>query len=137
MPQDNELVDETENPDFVETIKRRVIKDISNAEDFLSIYMDWCKDMHAAYHSSEKYVNLRKKNKMAVTWIQEDVDQFRAEATDKLWYNGRPCRIVGRDDNDKPDAEAKQMFMDYQDIEQRILLLALNKKEKNWIFIAL
>ena len=117
---DNEQIDETENPDFLETIKRKVNKDITNSEDFLSGYRDWCKDMHAIYHSSEKYTSLRKKNKMAVTWVQEDIDQFRAEATDKLWYNSRPCRIVGREDTDKADAEAKQLFMDYQDVEDNI-----------------
>lgn len=120
MVHDNEQVDETENPDFIETIKRKVVKDIINSEDFLSTYRDWCKEMHATYHSSEKYTSLRKKNKMAVTWIQEDIDQFRAEATDKLWYNSRPCRIIGREDADKADAEAKQLFMDYQDVEDKM-----------------
>jgi len=86
----------------------------------MTAHRDWSKDMHEAYHASEKYVNLRKKNLMPVTWIQEDVDAFRAEARDKLFYSGRPCRIVGREEQDKDDAEAKQVFMDYQDAEDKI-----------------
>jgi hypothetical protein len=111
------IQEEKITPDFLENLRLRIVDDYAKAKEFMGTYHEWCKQKHADYHASEKYTDLRVKNKIPVTWTQEDVDTFAADSQDKLWFSGRPCRIVGREEEDKLDAEAKQAFQDYQDEE--------------------
>ena len=71
--------------------------------------------MHYFYYNAQNYEVLKSKNKFPSTAIQEDVDQFVADARDKLFYANRPCTLYGREESDKGDAEAKQEMMNYQD----------------------
>lgn len=105
---------------FLDNLKLRINADFEAGKRFMKDYHAKMIVWHQAYHASERYTDLRSKNRMPVTWIQEDVDTFKADARDKLFYTGRPCRIVGREEDDKADAEAKQDFMDYIDDQDDI-----------------
>lgn len=102
---------------FEERMKLRVSADLREGELYLAEYHSWCKDMFRFYHNAQNYEELKKKNKFPSTAIQEDVDQFIADARDKLFYVDRPCTLFGREETDKADAEAKQEMMNYQDEE--------------------
>ncbi|MCK5018534.1 MAG: hypothetical protein KAS32_15850, partial [Candidatus Peribacteraceae bacterium] len=102
---------------FEERMLRRVMDDEKDGEHYLARYHEWCKQMYYFYFNAQNYDELKKKNLFPSTAIQEDVDQFVADARDKLFYANRPCTIYGREEADKADAEAKQDMMNYQDDE--------------------
>ena len=112
---------ETEAPQdpilFEERMMRRVLDEEKEGEQYLLPYHNWCKEMHRYYYNAQNYDDLKEKNLFPSTAIQEDVDQFVADARDKLFYANRPCTIYGREDDDKADAEAKQNMIAYQDDE--------------------
>lgn len=110
-----ESPEEQQAPTFEEKILARVRKDLANAHQFVDEYHRWCTDMHGFYHSGRQYVNLRKKNLFPSAEIQEDVDTFVADTRDKIFYAGTACRLIGREDTDKKDAEAKQQMLIYHD----------------------
>ena len=115
----DEEVAETALP-FIEQMEKRVSSDFADAKQNLSSFHCWCVDMHGFYHSGRDYVNLRKRNQFPASEIQEDVDMMTADMRDKFFYAGEPCTIVGREDTDRADAEAKQDYMNYLDEEDDV-----------------
>jgi hypothetical protein len=117
---EEETPEEQQASTFEEKMLVRVRQDFADSEQFLSEYHRWCTDMHGFYHSGRKYVNLRQKNLFPSAEIQEDVDTFVADTRDKIFYAGTACRLIGREDTDKDDAEAKQQMMIFQDEQNGI-----------------
>jgi hypothetical protein len=78
--------------------------------------------MHTFYNRAQDYCDddLKKDKKFPSTIIQEDVDIFVADARDKITSTGRPCNVVGREEEDKDDAVAKQGHLDFQDEQDEI-----------------
>lgn len=107
--------DETTAFPFEERVKQEAINDEKEGKIYLDSYHKWCLEINQFYHNAQNFKSLKESNKFPSTAIQEDVDQFVADARDKLFYADRPCTIFGREDSDKEDAEAKQEMMDYQD----------------------
>lgn len=110
--------DAPEGLTFEDKMLDRVKEGIEAGESHLRGFHRECVSMHSAYHNAREYEGLRKKNKFPVPVLQKCIDCFVADTQDKLWYAGEPCSFVPREDNDKPDAEAKQGMMTYQDDEE-------------------
>lgn len=105
---------------YEEKIAQMVRDDFAAAKTWCDEYHEWCVEMDGLYHNARNYDGLKRKNRFPDTSIQEDIDHFVADARFKLFNGARPCAIVGREETDKKDAEAKQEFQDYQDAEDQI-----------------
>jgi hypothetical protein len=112
--------DEEISPSFEEEMKRRVRDDFNNAKQFLTRYHKSCQEVYETYHNSGDYENLRKKNRFPVPFLQHQVDVATSYMMDKLWYKGRPCTVVGREETDKKDASAKQDMLAWQDYKDKM-----------------
>lgn len=112
--------DENLEPSFEEGLIQRVRKDYDSAGKFLKAFHDMCYTVYSLYHNSSKYEDMKTKNRFPVPFFQEQVDNFVAYMMDKLFYKNRPCTVVGVEETDKADAEAKQSMLDWQDYKDRI-----------------
>ena len=102
---------------YEERIRNKITKDFNDAETFLRSYHDYCRDAYEMYNNARTYESLRKNHRFPSPLVQQHIDDFVANLMDKIWYNNRPCTIVGREETDKADAHAKQEMMNYQDYE--------------------
>lgn len=92
-----------------------VKQDYKNAKTHLHDFHRKCNEVHEMYHNAKKYTDLKTQSQFPIPFLQQTVDQFKGDLQDKLHYANRPCQLVGREDTDKADAEAKQQMMEYQD----------------------
>ena len=131
MPEPREtMIDEPDespvfdNNDYEEIMKRRVMADFENAKTFLDEFHRQCVGSYKHYFSASQYRDMRKHNKFPVPFFQQMVDDFVSDTSDKLFYKQQPCTVVGVEETDKGDADAKQdlfKWLDYKDnIEGKI-----------------
>lgn len=107
---------------FEQRMLRRVNSDYEEAGQFLDTIHAMCRDNYAAYHNAPTYEDLRKKNRFPMPTMQVLVDQYVAHITDKLFYANKPCTVVGVEESDKPDADAKQDMIAWQDNQDGMFL---------------
>ena len=112
--------EESTSVSFEEVMLKRVTRDFTDSKDFLRDVHRRCVSAHAAYHNASTYEDLRKKNRFPMPVIQRLVDTFVAHNQDKLFYAGKPCTVIGVEDADERDAEAKQEMMKWQDYKDHI-----------------
>jgi hypothetical protein len=72
------------------------------------------------YNNSARLEELKVTSAFPLPIAQQLCDQLRSYMLDKLYFAERPCRIVGTEDQDKQDAEAKQAMSDWQDYRDDI-----------------
>ena len=94
---------------------QRILQEFGQAKEYMRDAHDEYRDNWKAYHASSEYQNLRKKHKFSMPLMQEICDQFVSIVLDKFWFTNKPVTIVPVEDSDKPDAQAKQDLMDWQD----------------------
>lgn len=116
----DETGDEQEGNTFEEKLKRRVNADFMSAKEFLYSYHKDCLEVYQQYHNAENFDSLNSSNKFPVPFMQEQIDMFVADTMDKLYFKNRPVRVIGREETDKADADAKQAMLDYQDAEDNV-----------------
>lgn len=102
-------------PDFEARMLRRVCEDFTGASAYRDDLNKVIKLHEQQYHNARYYAELRKVNAFPVPIGQQLTDQLIATMIDKIAFAGRPCRVLGVEESDKADAEAKQAFMDWQD----------------------
>lgn len=107
---------------FEARMVQRVVDDFEAAKRFMGPIHDQCDEAYEAYHNARKYKSMTKSKRFPVPVIQTLVDQFVAYVYDKLFYASKPCTVVGFEDTDDADAEAKQDMMTWQDRQERMTL---------------
>ena len=112
--------DERDMESYPERMLKRCQTDFANAKTFLTKFHAACVASYEWYHNAQRYEDLKTKSRFPVPFFQQQVDTFAAYILDKLFYKNRPCTVVGREDTDKEDANAKQELMAYQDDRDRI-----------------
>lgn len=104
-------------PLFEQEMLDRVKRDLIRAEDHMEPYHTRWKEQAALYFNANQYDTLRKMNLFPMPMTQELTDQLVAQLRDKLFYANRPCTVVGVEETDKADADAKQEMIDWQDFK--------------------
>jgi len=112
--------EDVDGDSFIEKMRERVKVDFKEAEQFLNSFHHRCVDAFTEYHNAANYESLRKVNKFPYPLLQTLVDTFVSHVLDKLFYRNRPCTIVGVEQTDEADAEAKQDMMNWQDYQDNI-----------------
>ena len=105
---------------YEEKLRSLVSKDFSNAKSFLHDVHNQCVESYQSYYNAQSYEDLRKENRFPVSMTQRRVDEFKGNMLDKIFYKNRPCTIIGREETDKEDADAKQEMLDYHDYQDKI-----------------
>jgi hypothetical protein len=118
---DTELYEgDNAQPSYEEKMLKRVSDNLSSAKTFLKDFHQQYVDRHKLYFNALSYDDLKKENEFPTSFMQEQVDSFVGYVMDKLFYKHRPCTVVGVEDTDKADAEAKQSLMDWQDYRDKM-----------------
>lgn len=115
-----EEVQQFDREAFESALVKEWAEDFTAAQRFLDPFHKACVDAYERYHNALQYENLKKSNKFPTTLYQEQIDNFVSYVMDKLFYKNRPCTVVGTEDTDQPDADAKQEMLDWQDYKDRI-----------------
>jgi|GEM_PF-4995255 len=100
---------------FEAKIIQRVMADFAEAEEWLREVHQSCFEAFEAFHNARSYADLKKKNQFPMPIVQTNVEQYVSHLMDKLMYAGKPCTVIGVEEGDKEDAEAKQEMMAFQD----------------------
>lgn len=93
----------------------RIKNDFNEAKQFLGPLHRKCTEAYEAYHNAGSYEDLKRKNRFPMPIVQKFVDKFVSHTIDKMFYADKPCTVVGVEETDKADAEAKQEMMQWQD----------------------
>lgn len=112
--------EESEELSFEEALTQRVERDFADAKQYLDGYHRWCNEARNMYFNAKDYIDLRLKNVFPIPLVQEFTDQFVAHIRDKLFYANRPATVVGMEETDKGDADAKQEVMNWQDYKDKL-----------------
>ena len=107
-------------PVYEERMRKRVTDDYGSAKTFLKPFHDQCVERHKLYFNALSYEDLKKADEFPTSFMQQEIDQFVSYMQDKTFYKSRPCTVVGVEDTDKADAEAKQRLMDWQDYRDKM-----------------
>ena len=107
---------------FEAAMLQRVKSDFQEAGQFLKTMHGNMVEAFEAYHNARSYEDLRKKNRFPMPIVQKLVDQFVAHILDKMFYANKPCTVVGVEEADKADAEAKQEMIAWQDRKDKITI---------------
>ena len=104
-------------PFWEDEVIRKVLKDYERAKKYVEPYHRECLERYEHYRASQSGQNMSDKGarKFPDPFTTEQVDTFRSLMMDKLFRQGKPCTIYGREKTDKRDAEAKQSMFDYLD----------------------
>lgn len=105
---------------FEELMVARVVHDFEKAEQFRRLDQQRVSDYDHQYHNALYYQELSDHKEFPVPIGQQTCDSLKAHLSDKLFYAGRPCRIVGVEESDAPDADSRQLFMDWLDYRDNI-----------------
>ena len=100
---------------FEQEMLRIVQRDYKAGLKFMDKFYRACNMAYQAYYSANQYTDLRKKNKFPMPFFQDQIDTFVDYMMDKIYYKDQPCTIVGTEETDKGDANAKQALFNWQD----------------------
>lgn len=108
---------------FEEYMLRRVIADFEAADKFMGeIHQDYLR-FYSMFSNAQEYDSIREMKQFPYPMMQIHVDQWRAEALDKIFYSNRPTTVVPGEGTTEEEADAKQKMLDWQDKENRIRTL--------------
>lgn len=105
---------------FEDMMVNRVRTDFVEAKRFMLPFHDACLARYQKYYNASEYVDIRKKNKFPMPYVQHQTDEFVSDLHEKLFYKKRPCTLMGVEETDKEDSEAKQELLDWQDYKDHI-----------------
>jgi hypothetical protein len=105
---------------FEQEMLDRVKSDFKEAEQFLKPLHAQCVEAFEAYHNAGTYEDLKRKNRFPMPVVQTLVDKFVSHTIDKMFYANKPCTVIGVEESDKQDAEAKQEMIAWQDRKDKM-----------------
>jgi len=114
---DREDTEETAGAMGDKKIVAMVMRDFRRAEKYLANWHRSCVDRYKHYIAPSLDVQIKTSKYFNVPFTTEQIDQFVAGFMEKLYFQGKPCSIYGREKSDKADADAKRDFIEYQDKE--------------------
>ena len=105
---------------FESKMIQRVKDDFTEAEQWLRELHRECLRAFEAYHNARTYEDLKKRSRFPMPIVQTNVDQYVSHLIDKMFYANKPCTVIGVEESDKADAEAKQEMIAFQDRKDNI-----------------
>lgn len=107
-------------PELEAKLLKQIMDEYGEAQKFMAPFHRTVVDRREMYFNALRFDRYKQKKQVPTTFFQQQIDGFVAWMMEKLWYKNRPCTIVGVEDSDAGDADAKQELMDWQDYKDKM-----------------